>query len=155
MYFFSSTDGRTPANDNVLQLKMKEVIRILAERTKLHKRLKEAEGRGDHIVVNKLTARLFDFDEWDGQEAGSVDGGDLDGGGDERQVGKDGGASKAPGELQLVDEKDQEAEVSSAGSLEKVNKNIGKKSPALSPQDEVDRIVELLQNFKVLQNNRF
>ena len=106
MYFFASTDGKTPANDNALQLKMKEVIRILAERTKLHKRLKEAESRGDHIVVNKLTARLFDFDEWDGQEAGSVDGGDQDEGGDERQVRKEGGASKAPDKLHLVDEKD-------------------------------------------------
>ena len=44
---------------------MKEVIVILTERTKLHKKLKLAEKNGSQIVIKKLKARLYDFDDRD------------------------------------------------------------------------------------------
>jgi hypothetical protein len=38
---------------------MHQVIRILAERTKLHAELKAAEEAGDHLAVQKLGSQLY------------------------------------------------------------------------------------------------
>ena len=44
---------------------MKDVIKILTIRTKMLKKLKQEESNGDDDAINKLRARLFDFDKWD------------------------------------------------------------------------------------------
>ena len=85
---------------------MNEVIEILKVRTRLHKKLKKAENAGNHAVFHKLMARLFDIDEWGGQESESVEEGEEKQEGQDQDGEEEGRSGKDTGQLELVNEKD-------------------------------------------------